>query len=116
MIKFLNDNKAIILWVFIAVVVVLQVKSCTDKTPPNEKLIRLEEQGKHKEEIRLRDSVYYTGELAGKDSVISVLLNRTTEKQIQYVQLKNDEKKIRPTVESYSNNELLKRANDWKPE
>lgn len=114
--KFLKGNITSILLIGIAVFMTLQVKSCFDKTPPNEDAIRAKLEAKHKEEMRLKDSVYYTGQLQGKDSVIAALLTRTSEKQIQYIQLKNDEKKIRPTVESYSTNELLKRANGWVAE
>ena len=109
--KSLNINT--ILLVAIAVMATWMVKGCLTKSPPNEKAIRLEEQVKHKEEIRLKDSVYYSGLLQNKDSVIMALMSRSVEKQVQYVQLKTDYGKIRPTVESYNGSELLKRANGF---
>lgn len=113
--RFLKENIVAILLIIVVVFVTLQLTAMFRNSSPDEKLIRLDEQAKHKEELRLRDSVHYSGLIQSKDSIISVLLQRTNEKQIQYVQLKNDEKKIRPTVESYSSSELLRRANGWQP-
>lgn len=114
--KFLKDNIVAILFIFIAVVLTIMVVNFFRKTPLNAEIEVLKVEGKHKEEMRLKDSVYFTERIASKDSVILILQTRTAEKQIQYVQLKTDEKKIRPTVESYSNNELLRRANGWVAE
>jgi len=109
-------NKTTILLIAVAVLLTLQISSMFRKSPVNEKAIRLDEQGKAKEQLRLKDSVYYTGQLAGRDSIIAALKQQAGQKQIQYVQLKNDYGKIRPTVDAYSSNELLRRANEWRPE
>ena len=46
-----------ILWIAVTVLITLQVKSCFTKTPPNEKLIRTEEQIKQVEQKRISDSL-----------------------------------------------------------
>jgi small nuclear ribonucleoprotein (snRNP)-like protein len=112
--KTLNLNTALI--IIIAVMATWMVRGCLTPTPKNAEIEVLKEKSKHKEEMRLKDSIYYTGQLQGKDSVISVLMQRSGEKQVQYIQLKSDYGKIRPTVDAYSNSELLKRANGWQPE
>jgi di/tricarboxylate transporter len=111
-----NLNLNTILMVVIAVMATWMIRGFLTKSPPNEKAIRLELEGEYKERERIKDSAYYSEIIQSKDSVISVLLSKSTEKQVQYIQLKSDEKKIRPTVESYSNNELLRRANGWQSE
>lgn len=110
-----KQNVNILGWVVIAVLVTMLLTSLFRKSAPNEDAIRAEMEAKHKEEMRVKDSVYYTRVIASQDITIAALLQRTTEKQIQYVQLKTDYGKIRPTVESYSNSELLRRANAWSP-
>lgn len=112
----IKKNLNTILIIAVAVLLTLQISSWFRGKVVNEKAIRLDEQGKAKEQIRLKDSVYYSWRLTAQDSVIAMLKQQTGQKQIQYVQLKNDYGKIRPTVDAYSNNELLRRANEWQPE
>lgn len=79
-------------------------------------MIRNEERIKYLEEMRLADSVNHISELALKDSEIADLKERFAATTPRLQQAKKDYDKIRPVINALDNNELLQRANGFKPD
>jgi hypothetical protein len=105
-VKFLKENITSVLLIIVAVLVTLQISSMFRRAPAPVD---------NREEIKAvqAERDYYRGKF---DSVISAGKQRDTVWIKETVQLKTQYEKIRPTVESYSSNELLRRANGWQPE
>ena len=101
----IKQNLTTILIVIVAVLMTAIIMSTCSKSP---KPID------NREEIKLvrEERDYYRGKY---DSVISQARERDTLLIMQTIQQKTNYEKIRPTVESYNNNELLRRANEWRP-
>lgn len=99
-------NLTIVAWVVIAVMLTLQLKSCFDRTPPNEKVIRLDEQIKAIEQQRVSDSMIAAGKLREKDIEIAYLRQQDT---VYVNKLVTNDKKIKASndrVDGLTNSEL----------
>lgn len=101
----INDIILIALVVFVT----LQVRGCFDKTPPNEKLIRAEEQIKSLEKERQRDSVVFSEKLVMYDSLISLSKQKVVIISGQYNATKKEYEKI-PIIVNDFDREQLRRA------
>ncbi len=99
-----------ILWIAVTVLITLQVKSCFTKTPPNEKLIRTEEQIKQVEQKRISDSLLNASFLKVKDDSIMSLKEQLFGNNHKLQVNKNTYDKVKPIVTDYSREQLRSEA------
>lgn len=97
-----------ILLIAVAVLVVLQFKSCFDKTPPNEKIIRSDMKIEQLEKQRIVDSIALSEARNKYDSLIADVLD-DKKFQSQYQPLKKTYEKI-PRIVNDFDREQLRRA------
>lgn len=102
-----------ILWVVIAVLVVLQFKSCFDKTQLPEKMIRNEERLKYLEEKRLSDSVSFQQRVVWYDSALSVSQNKFNDLESKKQPIKNAIKQVSNAVDNFDKLELSRAISEY---
>lgn len=95
-----------ILWVAVAILLTLYLKSCFDKTPPDEKIIRLEIQNQQLEKQRIVDSVNLKEARDWYDSLLIVSNQRFTDLQNKKTPIINVIKKVGNTVDGFDKQQL----------
>ena len=99
-----------ILLIALAVMIVLQLKSCFDKAPPNERLIRAEMKIEALEEKRKSDSLQLADYRQQRDEMISALKVKDTTLIIKYETTKIKYADIPTAVNNLSRDSLYATA------
>jgi hypothetical protein len=112
--KGINFNTILLL--IIVGFAVWTIRGCVTKSSKPEQMIRNEIELEHLKSDKLKDSINQIILLAAKDSVIESIRDQLASTTPKLQQSKKDYEKIRPVINNLSDNELLQRANSFKPD
>lgn len=106
-------NVTTILYIGVAVLLVLQFKSCFDKVHKPESMIRNEERLKYLEEKRLSDSATFAEKIRWYDSLLSVSQQMSLQLASKYQATKVIYERIPVIVGNLDKEQLRAGANDY---
>lgn len=106
-------NTADILLIALVAIITWNIRGCITKSPPNEKLIRAEEQIKAIEVRRLSDSLMTATYLQIKDDSITSLREQLLNNGVRLQANKNTYDKIKPTIINLDREQLRAEASRY---
>ena len=102
----MKQHLPMILLIACVALVTWNIRGCMTKTPPNEKLIRSEEQLKAIESKRIADSLLMATYLQIRDDSIASLKEQLLNNGLRLQVNKNNYDKIKPVIIDYSREQL----------
>lgn len=102
-----------LLIIALVALVTWNVRGCLTKSPPNEKLIRSEEQLKAIEARRISDSLITATFLQVKDDSIASLREQLLNNGVRLQANKNNYDKVKPVIIDYSREQLRAEASRY---